>query len=88
MLTFEILILIYKLFWHFTSKDVAILHCVSSKYHRMNHYRFLNISVAFERKILTIEELSNSDFKANSLQFVANSSRFTCQNQQMMIDFI
>ena len=56
MLTFEILILIYKLFWHFTSKVFAILHSVSSKYHRMNRYRFLNISAAFEQKILNIEE--------------------------------
>ena len=37
----------------------AILHCVSSKYHRMNRYRFLNISAAFERKILNIEEAAS-----------------------------
>ena len=63
----------------------------SSKYHRMNRYRFPKIFATFERKILNIEE-ATATCSVNakivqmshliSVNFSPQVSHFTCQNMR------
>ena len=60
-----------------------------SEYRLINRYRFLNISAAFEAKILKIEEATaNCSTYCNCCVRIILSRCFTCQNIRQSINVI